>query len=191
MRFYIFLLAISLFLTACGGNNEAPKTNDNAAKPPVSNLPANNPVAGNNAPTTPIPAPTAKPEAPKTNDAATLKSVVTAYSEALKTKNDAMLKKVLSQSNIKGWEEEMKSEGKTKLAEYIASSEYIEGKPYELRNEEIKGDEAVAEIKGGTFGNWEKIKFVKENGEWKMTNESASVDNVIKNANTAQKIAPK
>ncbi len=186
MRFYIFLLTVTLFFTACGGNTEAPKNNVNTTKQTNSNV--NVTTNGTN---TPQPAPPTKVEAPKLNEAQTLAAVVTGYGEALKTKNDAALKKVLSASTIQGWEKEMKSEGKTKLAEYIASSEYVEGKPYEVRNEEVKGDEAVAEIKGGSFGVWEKIKFVKENGEWKMTDESPTFDDVQKNANTAQKIAPK
>jgi hypothetical protein len=187
MRFYIFLLTVTLFFTACGNNNEAPKTNANTNNKnvPTGNVPNAN---GTSVTNTPQPAPTAKVEAPKLNDAQTLASVVTAYGEALKTKNDAALRKVLSASTVQGWEKEMKSEGKTKLAEYIASSEYVEGKPYEVRNEEVKGDEAVAEIKGGSFGVWSKIKFVKENGEWKMTDESPEFDGVKNAADKSQQI---
>jgi hypothetical protein len=192
MRLYIFLITISLFFMACGGGNtETPKNgNVNIPKPTNSATPAVNSTNGNGMANLPV-GPTPKVEAPKVNDAQTLSTVVKGYADALKTKNDAALRKVLSASTIKGWEEEMKSEGKTKLAEYIASSEYVEGKPYELRNEEIKGDEAVAEIKGGSFGVWSKIKFVKENGEWKMTDESPEFIDVQKNANKSQQIAPK
>jgi hypothetical protein len=194
MRFYIFLLTSALLFTACGGTTETPKANTNANGKNLSNVngttssPSSSPAT---VPNNGQPAPIVKAEAPKVNDAQTLAAVVTAYGEALKTKNDAALKKVLSVSTIQSWEKEMKSEGKTKLAEYIASSEYVEGKPYEVRNEEVKGDEAVAEVKGGSFGVWSKIKFVKENGEWKMTDESPEINDIIKNANTAQKIAPK
>jgi hypothetical protein len=191
MRFYIFLLTITLFFTACGGNNEAPKTNANTTKPTNGNVATNGTNINQpptNAPNNTITTTTPKVEAPKLNDAQTLASVVKAYGEALKTKNDAALRKVLSASTLQGWEKEMKSEGKTKLAEFIASTEYVEGKPYEVRNEEVKGDEAVAEIKGGSFGVWSKIKFIKENGEWKMTDESPEIDGVKNAADKSQQL---
>jgi hypothetical protein len=190
MRFYIFLLTVTLFFTACGGN-DTPKNTANTAKPANGNVATNG--ANINQPPTTAPnnnqiITTPKVEAPKLNEAQTLASVVKAYGEALKTKNDGALRKVLSASTIKSWEDEMKSEGKTKLAEYIASSEYVEGKPYEVRNEEVKGDEAVAEIKGGSFGVWSKIKFVKENGEWKMTDESPEFEGVKNAADKSQQL---
>jgi hypothetical protein len=187
MRFYIFLLTVTLFFTACGGGNETPKNNANTTKPTNGNV-ATNGTNTNQPPTTTPTTTTPKVEAPEINKAQTLTSVVTAYGEALKTKNDAALRKVLSASTIKGWEDEMKSEGKTKLAEYIASTEYVEGKPYEVRNEEVKGDEATAEVKGGSFGVWSKIKFIKENGEWKMTDESPEFDGVKNAADKSQQI---
>jgi hypothetical protein len=191
MRFYLFLLMISLFFTACGGNNETPKNNaGNTVNPSNSNLPKNvnlpnsNQAAGNNVPNS-----VAKtPEPPKVNDAKTLSLVVAAYSDALKTKNDAALRKVLSQSAVKGWEDAMKEEKRTKLAEYVAENEYVEGKPFEIRNEEIKGDEATAEMKGGVYGVWSKIGFSKENGEWKFNGKSDDISEVKSAANTAQKI---
>jgi hypothetical protein len=195
MRFYIFLLTITLLFTACGGTTATPNANTNGKNAPNVNIATtgtNTNQPPTNLPTNNSPVPPTKVEAPKLNEAQTLAAVVTGYGEALKTKNDAALRKVLSASTIQGWEKEMKSEGKTKLAEYIASNEIQDGKlVYEVRNEEIRGDSAIAEIKGGSFGVWEKIKFVKENGEWKMTDESPTFDDVKKNANTAQKIAPK
>ncbi len=195
MRFYIFLLTITLLFTACGGTTATPNANTttNGKNVPSVNGTTSNPSSSpTTVPNDNSPVPPTKVEAPKLNEAQTLAAVVTGYGEALKTKNDAALRKVLSASTIQGWEKEMKSEGKTKLAEYIASNEIQDGKlVYEVRNEEIRGDSAIAEIKGGSFGVWEKIKFVKENGEWKMTDESPTFDAVQKNANTAQKIAPK
>jgi Putative lumazine-binding len=192
MRFYIFLITITLIFTACGGGTETPKTNGNSTKPStttVTNSGTNTNQLPTNSPNINSPETVKKPDAPKVNEAQTLASVVSAYGEALKTKNDAALRKVLSTETIKGWEEEMKSEGKTKLAEYLASSEVQDGKiEYEVRNEEVKGDDAVAEIKGGSFGVWSKIRFVKENGEWKITNDSPEIDDVKNAANKAQQI---
>lgn len=46
----------------------------------------------------------------------------------------------------------------------------------EIRNEKITGDSAVAEIRADWCPNGVKIVFVKENGEWKITNGSPDLD---------------
>jgi hypothetical protein len=61
----------------------------------------------------------------------------------------------------------MKNDGKKSLVDYIESAEPAGDKPFEVRNEKIEGDTAIAEIKGGSYLDWTKWKFVKENGEWK------------------------
>ncbi len=57
-------------------------------------------------------------------------------------------------------------------------------KTIEVRNEKIEGDSAVAELKGGSLGVWTKIKFVKENGEWKFASpeDSPELEGVTKSA---------
>lgn len=168
-KFLILLTAFTfLFLTACGGGvTETPKNtananviipvNSNASTAPNSNSPI--------ATTTATPAQT-------TNNAETVKSVVMAYYEALKTKNDAALKKIYSKETLMSLQKDAAEEGKKSLVEFITELEPVPAQPFEVRNEQVNGDVAVAEIRGGSYPNGIKIKFVKEDGEWKMTNES-------------------
>ncbi|MDQ3751065.1 MAG: nuclear transport factor 2 family protein [Acidobacteriota bacterium] len=171
MRFFI-LLFLTVFLIGCS-TSENPNTATNF-KPPVANTATNN--ADNPLNTTKA------PEAATTNNAPTLTPVVQAYYAALKTKNDAALKKIYSQETLKSLESDMKSEKKTSLVEFITDLEPVPDRPFEVRNEQIQGDTAVAEMRGGSYPNGIKIKFVRENGEWKMTNESPEIQSVKQSA---------
>lgn len=168
MRFNKFLILLTsfLFLTACGGGNEAPNKPANTntlstvnTNPAQTN--ADNPIAT----TTATPTQTM-------NNAETVKPVVMAYYEALKTKNDAALRKVYSKETLASLEKDAASEGKKSLVEFITEIEPVPDKPFEVRNETVQGDTAIAEILSSSYPNGIKIKFVKEGGEWKMTNES-------------------
>ena len=161
MRFYI-LLFLTILLVGCGGAEVAKNTaNTTTQNTSVAKTNVNNPLAT----TTPPPAAT-------TNAAPTVAPVVAAYYEALKKKDDAALRKVYSQATLKSLEADMKSENEKSLAKFITDLEPAPDKPFEVRNETITGDSIIAEMRGGSYPNGIKIKFVKENGEWKMTNES-------------------
>jgi GTPase SAR1 family protein len=167
-KFLIVFTAFTLFLTACGGDNPTPNTNTTANANTVAPTNTNSAAPNSNSP---IATTTATP-AQTTNNAETIKPVVLAYYEALKTKNDAALKKVYSQATLASLEKDAKEEGKKSLVEFITELEPVPDQPFEVRNEQINGDIAIAEMRGGAYPNGIKIKFVKENGEWKMTNES-------------------
>lgn len=157
---------ILLFLAACGGGETPDKpangyTVNNAPVANSANTNADNPIAT----TTATPAQT-------TNNAETVKPVVLAYYEALKTKNDAALRKVYSKETLMSLEKDAADEGKKSLVEFITELEPVPAKPFEVRNETVQGDTAVAEIISPQYPNGIKVKFVKENGEWKLTNES-------------------
>lgn len=152
----IFLAA--LFAAACG---EAPTEtasesadNGNAATPQA---------AGPLAATTPTPAPT-------TNDAPTLSPVFRAYCEAMEKKDEAAIRRVYSSDTIKFFEEEARADNIT-MMEYL-SAEQVSTKLCEARNEEITGDVAVAEVRNTSMPNGFRVIFVKEGGEWKLTNRS-------------------
>lgn len=130
---------------------------------------------------------TKTPEETTTNKAETITPVVMAFYEALKKKDDAALRKVYSQATLKSLETDMKDEGKKSLVEFITELEPAPDKPFEVRNEQVQGDTAIAEIKGGAYPNGIKIKFIKESGAWKMTNESPAFDEVKKAANNSAK----
>lgn len=161
--FFTTILIFTFFLTGCPSNPNPLNTNTNTIN---SNTNAANNAANNN--TTLIPKKT--PEMPTENNAPTLTPVVKAYYDALKKKDDAALKKVLTADFIKSVEADMKEEKKTSIAAYMAEYEVLD-KPVEVRNEKIEGDKASAELKGGTYVNWTKFNFVKEDGEWKFTNQ--------------------
>lgn len=172
--FFIAILTVSIFLSGCPAAN-APanstniKTTDSNT---ATNANTNSAALGT----------TKSPEAATTNNAPTIAPVVLAYYEALKKKDDAGIKKVMSQTTLKTLEADMKTEKKTSLAEYIAEIEPAPDKPFEARNEKIDGDTAIAEIKGGGYAVWTPVKFVRENNEWKMTNQSPDFDSVQKSA---------
>ncbi len=178
MRFQIIILfsILALFIS-CKPTTEVTKN---------SNLTNNTNVAIKNTNVNTINNPlttTKTPEAIKTNDSENIKPIVLAYYEALKKKDDVGLRKIYSAETLKSLEADMKAQKQTSLSSYITELEPAPPQPFEVRNEEIKGDSAVAEIKGGAYVNWTKIKFVKENGVWKMTDESPEFDSVKSAAN--------
>jgi hypothetical protein len=174
MRFKIlFIISALALLSACNPTTDTPK-NGNITTTPNST----------NKTESPNPSTTKKPDAPQTNSADALKPVVLAYYEALKKKDDAGLRKIYSAETLKTLEDDMKAEKKSSLSAYISELEPAPAQPFEVRNEEIKGDSGIAEIKGGAYVNWTKIKFVKEAGAWKMTDESPEFDSVKSAANS-------
>lgn len=177
MRFFI-LISLTILFIGCGGNSETVNTNatTNTAVKNTANAPVN---SNNPLETTKITNDTAT-----TNSASTVAPVMTAYYEALKNKDDAALRKVLSQTALKSYEKDMKEEGETSLSKFITDLEPVSDKPFEVRNETANGDEIIAEVRGGSYPNGIKMKFVKENGEWKKTNESPEIK--MSNANTAK-----
>lgn len=170
MKFYITFLVIALFamLTGCGGD------------PVVSGLPNANANARTENGVTTISndamVPTRKADAPTTNNAPTISPVVAAYYEALKTKNDAALKAVLTDAVIRDIEADMKEENRKDFAAFVAEYETMPKTPVEVRNEQITGNKATAEIKGGTYANWTAMVFVNDGGKWKWTGESPDTE---------------
>ena len=173
MRLFILptFFVFTIFLIGCTSSETPTNTNSANKTANVALSNTNNPLATNKA-----------PEAATTNNAPTLAPVVQKYYEALKKKDDAALRKIYSQATLKDLEADMKAEKKTSLVEFITELEPVPDKPFEVRNEEIQGDTAIAEMRGGSYPNGIKIKFVKENGEWKMTNESPEIQSVKQSA---------
>jgi predicted lipid-binding transport protein (Tim44 family) len=180
--FFSTILTISAILSGCG------RTETTSNKNVSTNTPTNAPVTnGNLTNQDVIKTTTPTPEA-TTNDAPTLMSVFKAYCDA-KTKGDeAGLRKVYSAKTLQQFEKEMKEEGEESLVKYLEVDK-VSTKMCEIRNEKIEGDTAVAEIKTEGMPNGIKVKFVKENGEWKLTTEIPDFENMKKsaaNSNTAK-----
>ena len=155
----IVVLAIATILAGCGGS-EGPTNSGNANRPiNSSNAPAanaNNPVAV----TTPTPDSV-------TNNAPTLTPVYKAYCAAVVKKDDAAVRKFFTADTLQSFDEGMKDEGIKKLSEYV---DKVSNEVCEVSNERIKGDKAVARVKTISYPNGFEVLFIKENGEWKMSN---------------------
>lgn len=177
MRFYT-LLFFTIFLIGCGNSEKSVNTNN------IKPINANAAIANADNPLNT----TRAPEAITTNNAPTLAPVVQNYYAALQKKDDAALRKVYSQATLKSLETDMKSENKKSLVEFITELEPVPDTPFTVRNEQIQGDTAIAEMRGGSYPNGIKIKFVRENGEWKMTNESPEIQSVKQSGGTSNSV---
>lgn len=78
------------------------------------------------------------------------------------------MKLLLSQETIKMHEQEAKVQNVT--LDDIVKRETLfteDQKSVEFRNEKIEGDKATLEVKN-SFGMWETVPFVREEGAWKI-----------------------
>jgi hypothetical protein len=149
-------------LAGCGGGT------------PNSNVSNSNNVANNS--NNPLETKKTTPE-PETNNAPTLTPVFKAYCEA-KIKNDeAALRKIYSKATLEHFEAEMKEEKIKSLTKFLDIDKVSE-KLCEISNEKVTGDRAVAKIRYDSYPNGIEVVFIKENGEWKMTDESPTFKSV-------------
>jgi len=171
---FLTIALISATFSGCGGTAPTNTNNGNSA--------AANDNASNSVETTKAPAD------PTMNNAPTLTPVFKAYCDAWVKNDEAALRKVYSSDTIKYFEGQMKEEKAKSLLKFLEDDK-VSGKLCEVRNEAITGDSAVAEIRADAYPNGIKIVFVKEGGEWKMTNKSPALDSVkssATNTNTAK-----
>lgn len=160
MKAYLLITVIvsTLLIAACGDSTTPTNSNNTAA-----NRPANTVQNGNSlTPQTPTPEAT-------TNNAPTLTPVYKAYCAAWVKKDEAALRKVYSSDTIADFEKRMKEEGIKNLADFL-SDDKASNELCEARNEKISGDNATAEVRTLGYPNGIVVVFVKENGEWKLTN---------------------
>lgn len=121
---------------------------------------------------------TKAPAEQTTNNAPTLAPVFKAYCNAWVKNDEAALRKVYSSATIKDFEADMKEEKATSLIKFLEPTDKVSGNPCEVTNEKITGDTAVARIRSDKYPNGISVVFLKENGEWKMTNKSPALDSV-------------
>ncbi len=167
----VSVLALAAMISGCGSEVPIPNVNSgsNAAANTTNSAPTNVAAANTDG--------VRKPDAAKTNDAPTLKPVVLAYYDALKKKDDVALRSILSADLIKSIEADMKEGNRKDMAGFLAEIEDLTG-TIDVRNEEINGNKAFAEVKGGTYVNWSSLGFVNEGGKWKLSNESKEIQRV-------------
>ena len=161
----IFLILPAIFLSACGGAAEnATLSNTNVSNANTGRQIANNPLS------VATPTPVAV-----TNDAPTLGPVFKAYCAARVRKDEAALKKIFSSETIRDIQRQMKEDGVKTIVEYLETEE-VTNDLCEVTNERIEGNTAVARVRVKWAPNGVSLKFVKENGEWKLTTESPDFD---------------
>lgn len=174
---FLSIIYASVILSiACGGGEpvNVNLTNATTANANVARTNSNNPLAV----TTPTPEQT-------TNNAPTLTPVYKAYCAAVVKKDEAAIRKMYSEDTIKNFEEQMKGTDIKTLSKFL-EDDGVTNELCEARNEQITGETAIAEIRTTGYPNGNKIIFVKENGEWKLTNRDANAEAKIKAANTAK-----
>ena len=109
-----------------------------------------------------------------------------AYTQAIKRQDTAAMKSLLSKGSLKMAADEAKSQN-------IATDEVIkretlfspEQKGLDYRNEKTEGESATIEVKNSS-GTFERIPFIKENGNWKIAKEKY-VEEMIKQSDEEMK----
>lgn len=157
----IIAICISaVFSIGCGSGEpantnvaNATSANTNTARPNT-----NNPLAV----TTPTPEQI-------TNNAPTLTPVFKAYCAAMVKKDEAAIRRFYSQDTLKSFEEQMRDEDIKTLTKFL-EDDRVTNEVCEVSNERIVGDRAVGKVKTVSYPNGYDVLFVKENGEWKMSN---------------------
>lgn len=90
------------------------------------------------------------------------------YTKAIKKKDTETMKLLLSDATIKMHEREAKAQNVT-LEDILQRDTLFNAgqKSVEYRDEKIDGDKATLQVKN-SFGSWETLPFVKEEGVWKI-----------------------
>jgi hypothetical protein len=104
-----------------------------------------------------------------------------AYTAAIKKKDLTTMKLLLSESSRKMHEQEARARGVT-LDDVIKTQTLFkeDQTSVKLRNEKIDGDKATLEVQN-SYGNWETLPFVKEEGIWKIDKQGFA-DQIIQDA---------
>jgi hypothetical protein len=99
-------------------------------------------------------------------DMSTPTATFKAFYEAARDRNSEAIKKTLSKGTIEFLETGAKAQNKT----FEDAIKTIDAPPTlpETRNEKIVGDKATLEAKDDKRDGWETMRFVKEDGQWKV-----------------------
>jgi hypothetical protein len=114
-----------------------------------------------------------------TSEPATPLQTFKTYTKAIKQKDTATMKLLLSNESIKMHEQEAKAQGVS--LDDIVKRETIFSEnqtTVEFRNEKVEGDKATLEVKN-SYGSWETVPFVKEEGVWKI-DKKGYADQIMK-----------
>lgn len=109
-----------------------------------------------------------------TNAPATPLETLKAYTIAVKKKDTAAMKSLLSDASLKMAQEEAKAQNVP--VDEIVKRETLFGEDQtrvEFRNEKVEGDKATIEV-GNSFGSFETVPFVREEGVWKIDKQGVA-----------------
>lgn len=97
-----------------------------------------------------------------------------AYTIAMKSKDITMMKLLLSEASLKMHQEEAKARGVT-VDEIVQQQTLFapDQRVFDYRNEKIEGDTATVEVEN-SFGGWDTVYLVRENGAWKIDRKGTS-----------------
>lgn len=95
-----------------------------------------------------------------------------AYTQAIKKKDTTAMKLLLSSGSIKMAEQEAKAQNLT-LDDVVKNETLFNESQKQLRfrNEKNDGDRATIEVEN-SFGSWDTVPFVKEEGVWKIDKQA-------------------
>ncbi len=108
------------------------------------------------------------------------------YTKAIKAKDTTTMKLLLSNATIKVHEKEAKAQGVT--VDDIVKRETLfneNQKSVEYRNEKIDGEKATLQVKN-SYGSWETVPFVREDGVWKIDKQGYA-DQMMKDIEDSDK----
>lgn len=105
---------------------------------------------------------------------ATPKDTFYTYSKARKKKDLTTMKMLLSSETMKMHSQEAKAQGVTvdeivQRETLISESQSV----LKVRNEVIEGEKATLEVEN-SYGTWETVPFVFEDGQWKIDKKGAA-----------------
>jgi hypothetical protein len=95
-----------------------------------------------------------------------------AYTRAIKRKDTTEMKMLLSSASIKMAEQEARAQNRP--LDDIVKNETLFSQTQtqlKLRNEKIDGARATIEVEN-SFGSWDTVPFVKEDGAWKIDKQA-------------------
>jgi Domain of unknown function (DUF4878) len=109
-----------------------------------------------------------------------------AYTEAISKKDIATMKSLLTKASIKMAQDQAKAQNMS-VDEVIQNETLFspDQKTLEFKNIKVEGDTATIDVKT-SFGTYDRIPFIKEDGIWKIAKEKA-MDELQKQADEDSK----
>ncbi len=111
-----------------------------------------------------------------------------AYTQAIKKKDTTAMKLLLSDASIKMAEQEARAQNRT--LDDVVKNETLFGenqKQLKFRNEKIDGERATIEVEN-SFGSWDTVPFVKEEGVWKIDKQALAEQILQQNEEDQKKL---